>query len=187
MRKYIAYDTETGGLDISKSLLTLYIVVLDENFRTLEELNLCLKPDDGPCIVTDEAMAVNKINLPAHVDLACTYSKAAAKVKTILDKHSEQGKHPLISIGSNIPFDKGFIRQYLIPELDKYISHKNLDVGNIFEFLKLTGHVPHNASSKLGEMARLFKVKVNADLHTAKEDTLVAVRVLKRMIDKVGN
>jgi oligoribonuclease (3'-5' exoribonuclease) len=182
--KYIAYDCETGGLFTDKSLLTLYIVVLDENFRTLEEMDLKLRPDNSQYVTTIEAMKVNNIDLDVHHKQAVGYTKASRSVADLLSRHSNNGEEKLVSIGTNIPFDKAFIRQYLVPNLEDYVSHKNLDVGNIFEFLKLTGHVPYNASSKLGEMASLLKVKVNADLHTAREDTLVAVRVLKRMVDR---
>ena len=118
-----------------------------------------------------------------HQIQAITYADGSSKLKNMLIKHSANGKARLIPIGSNIPFDKSFIKEYLVDDLDKYISYKNLDIGSIFEFMKLAGHAPLNASGKLGEMAERFNVKVNADLHTAKEDTLVAVRILKRMLD----
>lgn len=183
--KYIAFDTETGGLTPDKSLLTVYAVILDEQFRTVEEIDLKLRPDTGSFICTEESLKVNGINLLKHQIQAVPYSKAASDFTSFLQRHAPNKKR-LTAIGSNIPFDKMFVKQYLCPNLDDYIAYKHLDVGNIFEFLKVSGIVPKHKSGKLGDIAQHFNVKVNNALHDAKEDTLVTVRILKKMIEVVG-
>lgn len=44
--KYLFLDTETGGLGLDKSLLTLYMEVTDEKFNSVGFFDLLLKPDD---------------------------------------------------------------------------------------------------------------------------------------------
>ena len=63
----LAFDCETGGLDPKQAdILTLYMGILDEDFKVLEELDLKLKPNSGLPRADAGALKVNKIDLQAR-------------------------------------------------------------------------------------------------------------------------
>ena len=64
--KYLAFDTETGGLISGVALLTSHFLVLDNDLKVLDELELTTKPNNGHYVIAPEALEVNKINLIEH-------------------------------------------------------------------------------------------------------------------------
>ena len=79
--KYIACDTETGGLDCNEnSLLSFYASFLNENLEQVDELDLLLIPDNGIMRINAEALAYNKMDLQAHIKKAIKYNEAKNKL-----------------------------------------------------------------------------------------------------------
>ena len=61
---YCAYDLETGDLEPENGdLLTGCFLMLDENFKILEELNLKLKPEGRLPVANPKALETNNIDI----------------------------------------------------------------------------------------------------------------------------
>lgn len=186
--KYLAFDTETGGLDPKKSsLLTAYFAVLDENFNAIAELDLKIKNEKNEIYqVTGEALKINGINLAEHhnENRNSTKGLAAVQLKDLLHTHLVDND-TLIPIGHNVDFDIGFIQEHLLPKelWDRYVSYRKLDTAVIGNFLKAKKIIPSNTSGSLGGLAKFFKIDIGkGSLHNAKIDTVVTVALLQEML-----
>lgn len=199
MQIYIGDDTETGGLSSAQhSLLTAYFgfyVLESENptkYKLIDELDLAVKDPTGKYRVTPQAMAVNKINLIEHDKVAIPVMDAA---KLLYDKvmlHTEGGKHKMINIGQNIPFDEGFIFANLMPRSiwENFVMKdpkEKLDTKVILKKAKDQGKIPKDQSISLGAIAKFLEIDIaEGELHGAKYDTQLCVKVLEKAQDKYG-
>jgi DNA polymerase III alpha subunit (gram-positive type) len=186
---YLAFDTETGGLDPKKtSLLTAYFAVLDENFNAIAELDLKIKGDKNEIYhVTGEALKINGINLSElhNENRNVTKGLAAVQLSDLIRTHSGEGQAPLIPIGHNVNFDIGFINEHLIPKemWDRYVSYHLLDTASAANFLKAKGLIPQTVRGSLASLAKHYNIDVSkGTLHNAKMDTVVAVAILQAML-----
>lgn len=190
MEKYIAFDCETGGLEAGvHSLLTVYFVVFDRNFRVLGDLDLKIKPDKGQnYVVSAEAMGVNKINLVDHDKVAIPLSQAKSDLYNFLQAHNPDGKTKLIPVGHNVYFDEEFVCATLISKGNwhKSCSYRRLDTGVVLQFLKLTKTLPVDITGSLQSIAEYFNIPKNGELHDAKVDTVLTVKVLRAMLKAAG-
>lgn len=189
--KYLALDNETGGLAHHyPSLLSTYLLALDENFNTVAELDLLVKPEDGVYAVTAEALNVNKINLIEHDKIAITEREAKTAIKNFLYKLNPDGKDKLVPIGHNVYFDIAFLTRSYGLDLNpgtwnKYVSYRVLDTGTIAAFLKASSKMPEDLKGSLGALADYYNIEFPEKYrHTAKGDTLATVEVLKRMLNE---
>lgn len=178
---YIAFDTETGGLDPKKhSILTAYFVVLDEKLNMVDELDLSIKDSDSGYVVTAGALAVNKINLVQHDKIAVERKEAANRLKFFIERMTKMGGSKLLPIAHNIEFDMNFIDNQLLPEFTKLISHRKFCTSVITRFLHLGDAIPKSATGSLDRTAKAMGVKFNKDgAHNAKADVEVCVNLLK--------
>ena len=89
MGKYLVMDIESGGLGHECSLLTAYLMVLDENLAPGAELSLAVKPENELYVLTAQGMGVNGIDLQKHDKLAET----PKVVKPVVDAmNKDRGK-----------------------------------------------------------------------------------------------
>lgn len=177
--KYIAFDTETSGLESTKcNLLTVCFIVLDSDLIEIDRLNISLK--QVSYYINVEALKVNNINLVKHHDNSIYIMDARNKLHNFLNKYKTQ--YSLIPIGHNIKFDISFIKSSGLltdNEYLKYISFNSIDTISIAQFLKLSGKLPTQQSLSLVNLckyAELNEVKNNA--HTAEYDTEMTVKLL---------
>lgn len=119
---FLALDTETGGIGLDKSLLTLYAVMLDDNLvpvkvadcgipgavplategwptKTLE-ISIKLKPNDGIYKVTGESLGINRINLTEHDKEAITYKEGGTLLYAFLEECYAESRRLLTGNGS---------------------------------------------------------------------------------------
>lgn len=188
MEKYIAFDCETGGLDTGfSSLLSVYFVVFDRNFKVLGELDLKIKPDKkGHYHLTAEALSINKIDIMQHDKVAIELSQAKSDLYNFLQAHNPDGKTKLIPVGHNIYFDEECVIKNLIsrPNWHKFCSYRRLDTGVVLQFLKLTKILPVDISGSLTSIVEHFNIS-HGDLHDAKNDTVATVKALRAMLKAV--
>jgi len=180
--RYIAFDTETGGLDPKKhSLLTAYFVALDNKLNIVDELELAVKDSENGYIVTASALAVNKINLIKHDEVAIEKKEAANRLKFFIERMTEMnGGNKLIPIAHNIEFDMNFINNQLLSNFTKLISHRKMCTSVITRFLSLSEEIPKNVGGSLSKIAKRMGIKFNKDgPHNAKSDVEVTVKLLK--------
>jgi|GEM_PF-2568645 len=185
---FIAFDSETGGLDPQKAdILTAYFCVLDESFNLVDEIDLKLKPDGGVPPVTEEgAMRVNGIDLASHMadPTTVTYPEAKAQIVTFLKKyHKKTGRYNnLIPLGQNVQFDIDWIQHHILGKegWDSLFHYTKMDTKFISDFFKLCSWFPKEIGG-LESMVDYLGLQRRA-AHNAKEDTLMCVDVFKKMI-----
>ena len=185
---YAAFDTETGGFDPTKAdLLTFYMGFFDEEFRLLDEIDLKLKPDGRLPIAEAGALAVNKIDIQAHLanPETITYSEAKIKIVALIKKHlKKKGRFSNIRpLGYNVPFDLRWSQHHLISqsEWESLFHYKHVDVMQNVDFLKEADWFPSDLGS-LGTVVDYLQIpKRNA--HSAKDDTLMTIDVYKKILD----
>jgi DNA polymerase III epsilon subunit-like protein len=186
---FMAFDTETGGLDCKKAdLLTAYFGIVDMEYKVVDELYLKLKPDGGRLPIAEAgALAVNGINIKQHMEdpETLTYSEAKVKVMSLIKKYAKKkGRFSNIRpLGYNVPFDVGWTQEYILPKTEwlDLLHYKNVDVMERVDFLKECSWFPPELGS-LGSVNDYLQLpKRNA--HNAKEDTLMTIEVYKKLID----
>jgi len=181
-------DSETGGFYAKEvDVLTLFMAVVDDNFRILEELDLKLKPNDRLPIVNQEAMEINKIDLEKHLKdpETITYAEARLKIIAFVKKYfKKRGRYSnLYPMGQNVMFDLKFIWEHIIPESewDTLFSYNIEDTKNAGLFLKRAGWLPPSIGN-LDSMVTHFEIpKLTAQ--EAKGDVRMTIEVYKKMIE----
>lgn len=190
-KRYIAFDCETGGLKPECSLLTTYLVVLDEDMTTvLGDLDLRIKPDaNAPYVVTSESISINKIDLIKHDKDAITETEAGQRLYKFLDMHSDSGSMKMVPIGHNVFFDETCLQAHLISNhnWNKFVSYRRLDTGTVAEFMRAANMIPDDVRGGLGYLCEHFGVSLGAEAHTAKGDTVATVKLLRKMMKRVNN
>lgn len=184
MSKYMVFDCETGGIDPNKcSILTLYAQVLDSNFNKLDEIELFIKPNDDIYQVTAEALAINKIDLKKHNEIAVTDSHAAMLFLEFIKAHSNTGKEKLIPVGHNVKYDIDMVTAKLIKKLtfEMFVSYRHIDTGVIGRYLQLVGKLPQTLGGSLSSFAKHFELNTDK-AHDAKGDVDMTVEILKRFL-----
>lgn len=180
--KYLAFDCESGGVEVEHSLLSAYFVVIDEDLRTVYgELDLLVKPDDGNYVTTAQALDVNKIDLIAHDKVAITESKAGQLLYNFLKEHAPDGSVKLTPLGHGIFFDVQFVKRHLLNKaFNQFVSYRVLDISSVIQFFKLTGLVPRDLAGSLSEIAAYFGISTIAK-HTSKGDTWMVIETLRKL------
>lgn len=181
----LAFDVETGGIDINTSLLEVYFEVLNgDTFEVIDSLLLKVKPNDGIYRVNSEALRVNRINLVDHDKVAICYEIASMMAYDFLKKHSNDGKAPLIPLGHNVNMDIQFSYTYLFKskkDWDRFVSYHAEDTSTIATFLKRKGMIPRDVKGSLGSLVSHFNIEINEPLHTSKGDVKVTVELYKSL------
>ena len=185
---YMAFDTETGGLNAKQAdLLTLFMCILDEDLKVIDELDLKLKPDSGYPRADAGALRVNKIDLVAHManPETLTYSEAKVKVREFLKKHHKKiGRYNnLRPLGYNVDFDIRFVQEHVLPENEwnEFLHYGKIDPKGYVDLFKDAGWWPKDVGTLESVVELLGIPKRNA--HNAKEDTLMTVDAYKKMIE----
>lgn len=185
--RFVALDTEHGGFGEQRTLLSLYMAALDDQFNVLGELDLKIKPNNGVYHVQAQAMSVNKIDLVKHDKEATSESQAGQLVREFLKKHSDDGADKLIPIGQNVAGDIEIIAEEILKKdnFKDFVSYRVLDTGAIAAFFRLPALrlIPIEVNGGLESLLDYYGVEQDkSTLHTAKGDTWAAIKVLKKQI-----
>lgn len=183
MSKYIAFDTETTGLDANvNNLLTATFIVLDSELVELNRLNISLKSQNYT--VNPQAMEVNKIDLGKHHQT----SKDLIDTKTQLINFLKKNKTNfyLTPIGHNIQFDIQFIKKLLGNDYNNYFSYNSVDTIVIANFLKMCGKLPERQPVSLSKLSEYYGIQRQIDdqaFHSSEYDTEMTVKLLKKFVE----
>lgn len=185
---YLAGDSETGGLTTDQDILTLYLAIVDEDLKVLEELDLKLKPNENRLPLADAgALKVNGIDLHKHLadPETITYSEAKIKIVTMVKKYlKKKGRYSNIRpLFYNASFDIGFIQAHVIPveEWQSMISYNVVDPKIVVNFLKDSQWVPSDLGSLISAV-KYFNIPMQGSAHTAKADTLATLKVYEKIL-----
>lgn len=185
---FVCMDSETGGLNPKQSdVLTLFMAVVDENFKIIDELDLKLKPSDRLPVADAGALAVNKIDLKKHLEdpNTVTYSVAKTKIIEFVKKYlKKRGRFSnLIPLGQNVMFDLGFIWEHIMPkeEFESIFSYNIEDTKTASLFLKRCGWLPPEIGT-LKSLVEYFNIP-RREAHEAKGDVAMTIDVYKALVD----
>lgn len=187
MKRYLAFDVETGGLYPDRaSLLTAYFAVLDENFNAIDELEFQIKNDSPNDLyhVSAKALEINKIDLIALQSQGMTKDAARLRLVDFISKHSESGKVRLTPLGHNVGFDIGFVNAHLVGKeiWDRYVGYHLADTGAFAVLLQIQGKIPEKHPFNLTGLCKFFNIRVDeTQSHSAKYDTVLATLLLQAM------
>jgi DNA polymerase III alpha subunit (gram-positive type) len=188
---YLAGDSETGGLQTSCDILTLYLAIVDEDFKVKEELDLKLKPDNRLPIAEAGALKVNGIDLHKHLadPETITYSEAKTKIVAMIKKYlKKKGKYSNIRpLFYNAAFDIGFIQAHILPfeEWDSLISYNVVDPKVAVNLLKDAKWFPSDLGS-LVSVVKYFNIPMGT-AHTAKADSLAMIEAYKKILETLAS
>ena len=184
LNRYLFMDNEMGGLERDRhSLLTVYLMMTDDNYNVIGDLYLYLKPDDGTYKVCGEAMAVNKINLLEHDKKAITYKEGGTKLYNWLKSLTDNGKVKATVVGHGIYGDIDWIVYHLMSRasFENFTSYRKLDTSSTCQFLKSCGLFPEDVSGSLESLAKHFNINQHTgddiQFHDAKFDTEITFKV----------
>ena len=185
---FVAMDSETGGLRVKEAdILTLYMAVVDEDFKVLDALDLKLKPNDRMPLANPGALAVNKIDIAKHMadPETVTYEQGRLKIIEFAKKYlKKSGRYSnLIPLGQNLQFDLRFIFEYIIndEEWENIFSYNYEDTKPTALFLKRCGWLPREIGT-LKSMVEYFGIP-KREAHEAKGDVHMTIDVYKKMIE----
>lgn len=185
---FCAMDSETGGLDPKKAdILTLFMSMVDEDFKVLEELDLKLKPNDRLPVAEQGALDVNKIDLQKHLadPNTITYAEARLKIIAFAKKYlKKRGRYSnLIVLGQNVSFDLNFIWEHVIPkdEWETLFSYNIEDTKTAGLFLKRCGWIPKECGT-LKSFVEYFGI-AKREAHEARGDVLMTIDCYRAMVN----
>jgi len=191
LTKYIAIDTELGGLPPECSLLTAAFVVADESFNIVDSLEIKLK--HSTYTLTTEGMNVNKIDIFKHDEEAEEFKVCQDKIRRFLYKHGKRnpdllavpdvGVDYLIPVGLAVASDIARLKAagFSLPCLSGQVR----DLGVIAGFLRDSGLVH---SGFPGSLEGMFKALLGDTLekdpifHTALGDAVASIRVYDQFV-----
>ena len=188
---FLAGDSETGGLTTDQDLLTLYLAIVDEDFKIREELDLKLKPDGRLPLADAGALKINGIDLHKHLadPETITYSEAKTKIVAMIKKYiKKKGKYSNIRpLFYNAAFDIGFIQKHVLPfeEWDSLISYNVVDPKVAVNLLKDAKWFPSDLGSLIS-VVKYFNIPMGT-AHTAKADSLAMIESYKRIIELMAS
>lgn len=194
MSKYIAFDTETTGLDANvNNLLTATFIVLDSELIELDRLNISLKSESYT--INAKAMEVNKIDIVKHQNNSKDLIDTKAQLINFLKKNKTN--FYLTPVGHNIQFDIQFIKKLLGNEYNNYFSYNSVDTIVIANFLKMCGKLPDRQPVSLSKLSEYYGLGGSAPqrragdkevlndqaFHTSEYDTEMTVKLLKKFVE----
>ena len=185
---FVAMGSETGGLNPKQAdILTLFMSVVDEDFKVLEELDLKLKPNDRLPIADQGALDVNKIDLHKHLadPNTVTYAEAKLKITAFVKKYlKKRGRYSnLIPLGQNVMFDLGFIWEHVMDKetWESFFSYNVEDTKTASLFLKRCSWLPKDIGT-LKSLVEYFNIP-KREAHEARGDVLMTIDICKAMVE----
>ena len=173
-------DIETGGLDPDKHSLLSVAMVIWMNMEIIDSQELLI--NDGKLFVTDEALAINKIDIENHKKSAISPSQAMEKILIFINKHFPQQRKITLA-GHNVQFDLSFLKILFSQnkkDFSKFFSHRIIDTSSILHYLYLAGHIKQRAISS-DEAFELFDIKVEGR-HTALGDAVATTKLFNKLL-----
>ncbi len=180
-------DTETGGTDPRKHDLLAIGLAVWENGRITARKEIPVQGQPERC--TEEALAINGIQLEAHNQHALSRREALEEVIRFIERHFAH--KPVTAAGHNVAFDLNFLRvlfEEFGEDMSKYISHRAIDTASILQVLALL----ENRAADLQQAASSsqafadYHIKVPAkERHTALGDAVATAKLFSEILRKL--
>jgi len=174
-------DTETGGLDPGKHSLLSLAMVTWEDRKIIDSKEILI--NDGMLSVTEEALAINKIDIEKHRQSAIPPSQAIEQILSFISRHFPVQRKITLA-GHNVHFDANFLSVFFSAnskDFSEYFSHRVIDTSSILYYLYLSGHIKRRAISS-DEAFALFDIKVEGR-HTALGDATATAKLFTKLLN----
>ena len=179
-KKFISIDTETGGLGLDKSLLTIGLVLADESLTEIDARQFYVKPDDGVYKITADGLKVNGINLVEHNQYAKTERETGKLLYEVLDLWSLSGRDKLIPLGKQVAGDILQIQKVISRgSWEHFVSYRVLEISSVSHTLISLGLIPESNDS-LADLIKQYNIP-NLGLHDALADARMTLAVYRAM------
>lgn len=180
---YLSVDVETGGLGLETSLLSIGLVLADDNFQVLLEKELFVKPDNKLYCLQAEGMTVNKIDIVEHDKKAISYRDANNFLRVQLHNWSAQGKNKLTVVGKQVRSDLMQIWDKVLKReaWENFCSHRLIDISSVFMFLRDLGKYPKDMKGGLADLLNYHRLATDGQ-HNALWDARMTLFVYQRML-----
>jgi DNA polymerase III alpha subunit (gram-positive type) len=181
--EFLAIDTETTGLDSNTDqVIDICLILLDNNLKQVDELNLFALPDSH-IVVSPGAAKANGYTPEKWAGLeAITQDELAKQVYEFVYRYNS-----LKLIAHNVPFDQGFLKQLLdrhvarTPEARTYskiFGYHHIDTIPISLFMDHAVQGSFRRSYSLVNLTKDFGI-VHESAHTAKSDIRACLDLLQ--------
>jgi len=184
--KYISLDTETGGLGLDVSLLSLGLVLADDDLNEVKHEHILIKPNNDVYKVTGKALEINGINLITHDLAAVTEKVAGSYLYDVLKDWSDNGKEKLIVIGKQVDGDINHIWNKLMSRntWENFVSYQKIDVSGTYWTMRTIGAFPAELKGSLKDIALHYNLDIT-DLHDALGDARLTLKVYKEILKEI--
>lgn len=183
--RFLCVDTETGGVDSQfDALLQIGAVAVlrkpNGEFQILDEIEINVSPP-SKLAVNEHALQKNRIDLPAHLDIAVQEHNAVLEFNNFA-VHYRNGKHFPFLVGWNVNFDIQFLQQlYNRCGFSWPFYFINYDVAERWKFHNL--FVQGNAAFPgIEEAAKKILGPETVVEHSALEDAKMTVAILSKFV-----
>lgn len=164
----IVCDFETTGLkpktDYFFQLAAIKMRIINNSFKVVDKKSILVKPPVAlPEAVTQLTGFTNEM-----LDDKPSENEVFGEVKSFMEGS--------IFCSHNVPFDKGFMKNYYIRQGEKYEPVDEICT------LEMSKDLYPNISHKLCDMANFLGVNEGESFHDARDDTKIACKILIRML-----
>lgn len=182
--EFLAIDTETTGLDSNTDqVIDICLILLDQDFTQLDELNLFAMPE-AHVVVSPGAAKANGYTPEKWAGLeAITQDELAKQVYEFVYKYSS-----LKLIAHNVPFDQGFLKQLFERHaatrgvegktFSRVFGYHHIDTIPISLFMDHATQGRFRRSYSLANLTKDFGIAHDA-AHTAKSDIKACLDLLR--------
>lgn len=174
-------DTETGGLDPERhDLLTIGLVVW-EDFKIVDELEL--KISRASYRAEESALKVNGLNLKQLETEGQTETEIINSLLYFVKKNFGTDKSFVIA-GHNINFDIAFLKAFLknnFIDWAKHFGYRTIDTMTLLMFVYLQGKTEGRRLGKLDDAIIHFGLDPE-ERHTALCDARVTTRLFEKLL-----
>ncbi|RMD72192.1 MAG: 3'-5' exonuclease [Bacteroidetes bacterium] len=180
-------DTETGGTNPQKHDLLSVGLAVWENGNIIARKEIPVQGRPERC--TEEALAINRIDLEAHNRKALSRKEALSEIIRFIEQHFEE--RPVTVAGHNVAFDLNFLRalfEEFGEDMSHYLAHRTIDTASILQLLALL----EGSASNLQEVASssrafaIYHIDIPAkERHTALGDAMATARLFSKILEKL--
>ena len=138
--------------------------------------------NDGELKATDEALAINNIDLKSHRESAISQEEAIQEILSFI-KWSYSENEKITLAGHNVGFDIKFTRQLFESRnynFDKYFSHRSIDTSSILFYLYFSGKLDSKIVGS-SEAFDYFNIEVRGR-HTALGDAIATAKLFNKLL-----
>ena len=160
-------------------------MVVWRNGKLLNPMEI-LVDDTNHSVISEEAMAVNKIDLAAHSHLSVSLDTAKADFFGYLSDNLSSTRRIVVG-GHNVAFDIGFLRAGVISpdEWEDRFQHRVVDTSVILRFLYHSGILRSDVGSLDNALKFFGFPEVEGRRHTAMGDAVDTAKLYNRLLQRV--